>query len=182
MNTHEQWITSVAEIAASRLSSTDAEKVRSIKLTYGAGPQGIRGVTYFDRWHASAGAVPFVEISAFNQELITQVAGTVLHELGHVLAPIGAGHSKLWHEACSKLGLRHVRAAGTNYTWAHFAPDIRERVTALKMPRDGRPNALLLPNGLLPKLRRCGAGFGTRGGKSSRCRVRLTAQVMGMLL
>ena len=166
MTTHEQWITSVAEIAASRLSSTDAEKVRAIKLTYGAGPQGIRGVTYFDRWHASAGVVPFVEISAFNQESITQIAGTVLHELGHVLAPLGAGHNKLWHEACGKVGLRHVKAAGTNYTWAHFAPDIREKVTALKLPRDGRPNALVLPNGLLPKLRKCGAGFGTRGGKS----------------
>lgn len=166
MSTHETFIQAVADTAASRLSSTDAEKVRAIKLVYGAGPAGVRGVTYFNKWHHAAGVVPFVEISALNQESVVQVAGTVLHELGHVLAEFGAGHGKLWHEACAKLGLRCVKAAGTNYTWANFSPDIREAVTSLKLPKDGQPNGILLPNGLRPKLRVCGAGIGTRGGKS----------------
>ena len=87
--THEQYIASIADIAALRLSDTDAALVRGIKLTYGAGPSGVRGVTYFNKWHATSGSiVPFVEISAFNQESVCQVAGTVLHELVHVLADL----------------------------------------------------------------------------------------------
>lgn len=167
MSTHEAYIAAIADIAASRLSSSEAAVVRGIKLTYGAGPSGVRGVTYYNRWHAASGSiVPFVEISAFNQASVCQVAGTVIHELGHVLAGFSAGHAKPWHDACSKLGLRHVKAAGTNYTWAHFAPDIRERVTALVLPRDGKPNAIELPRGMTMKLKPCGAGVGTRGGKS----------------
>jgi hypothetical protein len=167
MDSHEKYISAIADIAASRLSGTDAAVVRGIKLTYGAGPQGVRGVTYFNKWHATSGSiVPFVEISAFNQESICQVAGTVLHELGHVLAPMGAGHGREWHVACAKLGLRRVKAAGTHYTWANFSPDIREAVTALRMPRDGKPHAIELPRGMQPRLRRCGAGIGTHGGRS----------------
>lgn len=167
MSTHESYISAIADIAASRLASTDAAVVRGIKLTYGAGPSGVRGVTYYNKWHATSGSiVPFVEISAFNQESVCQIAGTVLHELGHVLAPIGVGHGKPWHEACSKLGLRAVKAAGTNYTWANFAPDVRLAITALPVPRDGQPNGLVLPRGMTAKLRVCGAGIGVRGGKS----------------
>ena len=167
MTTHESYIAAIADIAASRLASSEAAIVRGIKLTYGAGPDGVRGVTYYNRWHATSGSVvPFVEISAFNQESVCQVAGTVLHELGHVLAPIGAGHNKLWTEACTRVGLRRVKAAGTNYTWANFAPDIREAVTALRVPVDGRPNVLELPRGMTMKLKPCGAGVGARGGKS----------------
>jgi len=164
--THEQYIAAIADIAALRLASTDADKVRAIKLTYGAGPAGVRGVTYYNKWNGASGVVPFVEISAFNQESVCQVAGTVLHELGHVLADFGAGHGKLWHEACTKVGLRRVLAAGTRYTWANFAPDARERITALKMPAEGKPNGMVLPAGVTMKLKPCGAGIGVRGGKS----------------
>jgi hypothetical protein len=166
MSSHESYIAAIADIAALRLSANDAAKVKAIKLAYGAGPSGVRGVTYYGRWNAAGSAVPFVEISAFNQESVCQIAGTVLHELGHVLAPIGAGHNSLWKDACTALGLRRVKAAGTLYTWANFTPDMRERITALPLPRDGAPAALVLPNGLMPKLRRCGAGIGTQGGKA----------------
>ncbi len=163
---HESYIAAIAGIAALRLSANDAAKVKAIKLAYGAGPSGVRGVTYYGRWSAPGGVVPFVEISAFNQESVCQIAGTVLHELGHVLAPIGAGHNTEWKDACTALGLRRVRAAGTCYTWANFTPDIRERIAALPLPRDGAPAALILPNGLMPKLRVCGAGIGVQGGRS----------------
>jgi hypothetical protein len=163
---HEMYLSAVADIAASRLSSTDAAAVKAIKLCYGAGPAGVRGVTYYSKWKNASGVVPFVEISAFNQESIVQVAGTVLHELAHVIAPIGAGHGRPWKEACSKVGLRRVKAAGTNYVWANFAPDVRERVLALPVPRDGAPHGLILPAGMHARLRSCGAGIGIRGGKS----------------
>ena len=62
--------------------------------------------------------------------------------------------------------MRCVKAAGTAYTWANFSPDVRERVNALVMPRDGAPVAMQLPAGMTMKLKPCGAGVGTRGGKS----------------
>jgi hypothetical protein len=162
---HEQFIAAIADVAASRLASDEAEAVRAIKLVYGAGPDGVRGVTYYNKWKGANGAVPFVEISAFNQSSHCQVAGTVLHELGHVLAPIGAGHDRQWVMACSRLGLRGMRAAGTAYCWAHFAPDVREAVLALPLPREGTPNAEVFGS-LRLKLKPCGAGIGVRGGKS----------------
>src|SRR5262245_6793653 len=166
MQTHETYLAAIADIAAARLASTDASAVRSIKLTYGAGPAGVRGVTYYNRWTNVHGSVPFVEISAFNQESIVQVAGTVLHEMAHVIAPIGAGHGPAWKAACSKVGLQRVKAAGTRYLWSNFTADVREAILALPVPIDGAPSAIELPPGLLPKLRPCGAGIGVRGGKS----------------
>jgi hypothetical protein len=44
-----------------------------------------RGVTVFDAWENGVGRVDIVEIAATGQ-----VAGTVIHELGHVLAGRGA--------------------------------------------------------------------------------------------
>jgi len=112
----------------------------------------------------------FAEICAFGEDSTIQVAGTTLHELGHVLAGIGKGHGKGWLEACRKLGLTHVRAAGTRYSLACFAKDIREAIAALPQPTDGRPQPFggFGPNGmpLQLKLRPCGAGIGAKGGKS----------------
>ena len=162
----ETFISAVADIAAARLSSVDASAVKSIKLCYGAGPAGVRGITYYNRWHNGSGTVPFVEISAFNEESVCQIAGTVLHELAHVIAPVGAGHGVLWKEACSKVGLRRVKAAGTNYVWANFDSEVREAIIRLPLPADGMPHGLVLPAGLHAKLRPCGAGIGIRGGKA----------------
>lgn len=166
MSTHEQFVQAVAAIAAAKLSSEEQAHVASIKLTYGAGPDGTRGVTYFARWNKTQGAVPFVAINALHQESVVQLAGTTLHELGHVLAGFGAGHGKDWTMACDRLGLRRVRAAGTAYSWAHFAPDVREAIIRLPRPVDGTPLPLVLPNGGTFKLKPCSAGVGTRGGKS----------------
>jgi hypothetical protein len=166
--THEEFVTAIADVAAAKLSSADQDKVRAVKLCYGNAPDGTRGITYFDRWNAKPGeAVPFVAINALHQESIVQLAGTTLHELGHVLAGWEAGHRKEWHEACDRLGLRCVKAAGTNYTWAHFAPDIRNAIVRLPRPVDGAPLPLVArPNGAAMHIKPCGAGFGTKGGKS----------------
>lgn len=166
--THEQFIARVVDIAVEHLESEELRcKAKAIKLTYGAGPRGVRGVTYYNAWSQNGSEMPFVEISAFNQESICQVAGTVLHEIGHVLAPIGAGHGPQWKAACEALGLRKIKAAGTNYGWAHFSPILRDRITALGVPVDGKPRSLAALNpGRTLKPRVCGAGIGTRGGKS----------------
>jgi len=175
MITHEAFIARVAELAISRLARPeDRERLRAIKLTYGAGPDGVRGITYYKRWtgQGSQEPVPFVGINAMCQEDPIQLAGTTIHELGHVLAPIGAGHDKQWHDACSELGLRRIKAAGTRYTRAMFDPWLRDAIARLQTPTDGQPVANLLlgnhPGGLqaLLKLKACTAGIGTRGGKS----------------
>lgn len=169
MTTHEQFVQQVAAIAISKLSSTEQAICRSCKLTYGAGPDGTRGVTYFDRWGNIDSKAPFVAINALHQESIVQLAGTTIHELGHVLAGWKAGHSADWKHACEKLGLRRIKAAGTNYIWSMFDKDIRESIVLLPKPDDGAPIDLLAgyrQNGTQVTMKPCTQGIGTRGGKS----------------
>lgn len=163
---HEQFVQAIAEVAIAKLPSTEQAVLRDIKLVYGAGPDGTRGVTYFNRWTKPGATVPFVAVNALHQESTVQLAGTTIHELGHVLAGWKAGHGPDWHGACEKLGLRRILAAGTDYKWANFSPDIREAIAGLPVPQDGTPNAIVLPGGFVPKLKPCSAGVGTRGGKS----------------
>ncbi len=167
--THEQYIQAVRNIVVQRLSAEERAAALDCKLVYGAGSKATRGVTYFGCWkngHDHA----FAEVCAFGEDSPIQVAGTTLHELGHVLAGLGKGHGKGWLEACNRLGLLYVRAAGTKYSLACFAPDIRSAIAALPTPTDGKPQPFggFGPNGipLQLKLRPCGAGVGTKGGKS----------------
>lgn len=168
--THEQFVHAVADIACSRLSSTERDICRNVKLAYGAGPSGVRGVTYYNKWGKADAKAPFVEISAFNQSSLIQLAGTTIHELGHVLAGWEAGHGKDWKAACEKLGLRSIKAAGTDYRFAMFTKDIRTAIAALPKPDDGEPANLF---GDMFKIgtrktgpKPCTAAIGTRGGKS----------------
>lgn len=167
--THEQFIHAVREIAVARLTPEERAAAMDAKLVYGAGSSATRGVTYFGCWkngHEHA----FAEICAFGEDSPIQVAGTTLHELGHVLAGLGQGHGKGWKEACARLGLIHVRAAGTKYSLACFAGDIREKIGALPTPTDGKPQPFggFGANGipLQLKIRPCHAGIGVKGGKS----------------
>lgn len=167
--THEQFIHAVREIAVARLNSEDRAAVLDAKLVYGAGSRHTRGVTYFGCWkngHDHA----FAEVCAFGEDSPIQVAGTTLHELGHVLAGPGKGHGKGWIDACRKLGLHFVRAAGTRYSLACFAQDIRMAIAALPKPTDGKPQPFggILSNGspINIKLRPCSAGIGVKGGKT----------------
>lgn len=172
MFTHEQYIQSVAAIAIARLDANGQKTCGCIKLAYGAGAPGLRGVTYYDRWGKPDAKAPFVEVCAFGQESLVQLAGTTIHELGHVLAGLGAGHGPAWKEACAELGLRRVKQVGTEYKWAMFAPDIRAKIAGLPKPDDGAPIAMLFgpvgAGGVAKpfKPRVCQAGIGTRGGKS----------------
>lgn len=176
--THETYIRKVAALAIrlGDLNPTEREELQSIKLVYGAGPSGTRGVTYYNRWKPNADkSVPFVEVCAFGQESLVQVCGTTIHELGHVLAGWNAGHGSAWSAACKRLGLSNIQAAGTEYKWDCFAPKLRKALEALPAPIDGNPQSLAaqFPLGMLgpgtgiaPVFKPCGAGIGTRGGKS----------------
>lgn len=173
--THERFIHAVRDIVASRLpESADREHLQRVKLTYGAGDRNVRGVTYYNAWrpnHGSHGCVDFAAINARHQEGLVQLAGTTIHELGHVLAGAGSGHSETWKDACYRLGLRRIKAAGTHYQWAMFAPDVRAAIISLGSPDDGMPAfglaGMLGPQGApLRGLPVCTHGVGSRGGKS----------------
>ena len=168
MFTHEQFIHAVARAAIMRLPEAERAAFDHVKLAYGAGAPGLRGVTYYDRWGKPDAKAPFVEVCAFGQESHIQLAGTTIHELAHVLAGWGAAHGKEWKDACARLGLRAARAAGHRYMMAGFAPDIRDTIARLPVPDDGAPVAWLYgaPGTATPKPKPCGAGIGTKGGKS----------------
>lgn len=168
--THEAYVHSVAKIASARLDQAERERIEAVKLVYGAGQAGLRGVTYFDSWkNGHPTANPFVEVCAFGQESHVQLAGTTIHELGHVLAGWQAAHGGDWKAACERLGLRRCKAAGTLYSMAMFAPDIRFAIASLPVPDEGAPCRNLTAPGGFPAgfvLKPCGAGIGTKGGKS----------------
>lgn len=166
--THEQFVHEVAKLGIGLLNDEDKRKAQQSKLTYGAGSPGLRGVTYFNRWlNDKNEQAHFVEICANGEENPVQLAGTTLHELGHVVAGFEAGHKKEWHCACSRLGLRAVRAAGTSYRLAMFHPAIRAQVAQLiERLNDGKPNGGHGLNYKPAQPKPCSAGIGTRGGTS----------------
>lgn len=161
----ENFILSIAHLAKSRLSDGEQAKLEDIKIAYGSGPSGTRGVTFFERWKGkNAQAAPFVEICAFGQESHLQVAGTTIHELAHALAGFEAGHGPEWKAACARLGLRRVKAAGTRYCLAMFEPDLRHAIARLDKPQDGEPIPPAFSGSVKPKP--CHTVIGVRGGKS----------------
>lgn len=169
--THEMFVHKVAEIACSRLSATEQTLCRSVKLAYGAGPDGVRGVTYYNRWGKADTKAPFVAINALHQVSLVQLAGTTIHELGHVLGGWEAGHGPDWKAACEKLGLRRIKAAGTEYKWAMFDKDIREFIATLPKPDDGEPQSLFGGDDFRigkgkSRPKACTAAIGVRGGTS----------------
>lgn len=179
MRTHEDYIRDVAAFVVMHadLNPTEQAELASIKLVYGSGPTGTRGVTFFNRWKNAGddNARPFVEVSAFGQESLVQLTGTTLHELAHVLGGWQAGHGKLWHDACERLGLLKMLAGGTHYTWEeNFAPWVSSYARSIEAPSEGSPVRNLMPGGIGSPIgmtfgkgiRGCQAGIGTRGGTS----------------
>lgn len=183
MRSHEDYIRDVASfvVCHADLNPTEQEELAAIKLVYGSGPAGTRGVTFYNRWQVNGieQARPFVELSAFGQSSIVQLTGTTLHELGHVLAGWAAAHGKDWHAACERLGLLKLLAGGTDYQWEeNFAPWVRDYALSIEPPDDGSPVRNLM--GVTPgnvgfglgfgsnptRIKGCQAGIGTRGGKS----------------
>lgn len=174
MLSHEGYIREIAAHVTRHAPDEDRARLERARIVYGAGQPGLRGVTYYDRWQTREGDhVDLVEICALGESNPVQVAGTVVHELAHVVAGFEAGHGKGWKKACERLGLRRAKGAGMEYLPANLRRDIRELIARL-IPSDGRPNGIDLVTGLPvnpfsgkpQKPRRCPLGIGTRGGKS----------------
>lgn len=176
--TREDFIHAV-RAAALRLGSLTSEErahLAGLKLVYGSGAgTRARGVTYFGAWRngdPEALNGELIEVCAFGEENLVQLAGTTIHELAHALAGHAAGHSDAWKTACARLGLRAVRAAGTEYRAAMFAPALRTVLAALPAPTDGKVTVWSnlpprpTPGAKAAQPRPCSQGIGTRGGKS----------------
>jgi hypothetical protein len=173
--THEQFVAAVRAAAVAwatnhgTIDEAEAARLLAAKLVYGVGSGAYRGVCHYGAWAAEDGSVEVVEIAATGEESLVQVAGTTLHELGHVLAGWGAGHGAGWKKACGRLGLRRAVAAGQAYCLAAIAPEIRSEVVRLIGGLvDGRPAflAAISPVRVATTAKPCPAGVGVRGGKS----------------
>lgn len=181
--THEHFIQSVRDAAlqyastvtgrdeqgdATALHGAQLQALARAKLLYGRGHSRIRGVTQFGAWVNGQAPDELIEVCAAAEESWIQLAGTTIHELGHVAAGFGEGHSKVWKQACAALGLRRIKAAGTVYRLANFAPELRERLARLPKPMDGTPRINGLDISGLPTVaaRPCSHGVGSRGGTS----------------
>lgn len=179
---HEQYVQDVRAFAVARARElgtiTDAERdvLLSTKLVYGVGRAGVRGVCYYGTWKTGDASHATVEISAATQENYVQLAGTTVHELGHVLAGHGAGHGAEWKDACVRLGFtKRPEAAGQTYRLALFGTSLRVYTSTLaQRVADGMPSFGASQSGMswlttavtAGMGRVCGAGYGTRGGKS----------------
>lgn len=172
--THERFVHGVRDLilSSAQLSGPERDLLAHTKLVYGTGMGGsYRGVTCYGAWRNGRNGgpreVPVVEIAAIAEESWLQLAGTTLHELAHVLA-YGHGHDVTWKELCVRLGFtRRPDAAGQVYTWDLFRPGLAWDVARMaRVMADGRPSFWAGGTGRTLAPRPCGAGVGTRGGKS----------------
>lgn len=189
--THERYIQCVRDIALNYarlnrdnpnrqivkslpvLSDAQLEDIAHAKLVYGRGAITLRGVTQHGAWNNGRShqcenpkSDDLVEVCALGEDSPVQVAGTTIHELAHVACGVGVGHARQWKIACMALGLRCVKAAGTRYSMAMFAPEVRDAIARLETPQDGFPKNQLAGLAGLLVMRPCRAGIGVRGGKS----------------
>lgn len=157
-----------------RVSPEERKAIRGAKIVYGVG-HGARGVTYYEAWQNGERHC-FVEICASGEENPTQLAGTTIHELGHVISGHGHGHDTTWKENCRRLGLTTAMAAGQAYRPEDFDKALWERIEELSRPVDGMPlfgvglglGGILGPGFRLPRIiGPCKMGRGVRGGKSA---------------
>jgi len=174
--THEQYLQATRDAVIHRaadrgtIDEDEAQRLEHAKLVYGIGNGSYRGVCHYQAWENGVGRVDVVEIAATAEESWVQLAGTTIHELGHVLAGWGAGHGKEWKAAAERLGLRRAEAAGQRYLLAGMDPVVRwQAAEAAERLGDGSPEFRTYGLGvgtLRTMPRPCSAGQGTRGGTS----------------
>jgi hypothetical protein len=158
------------------LKPEEIAKLASCKVTYGMGDGSYRGITAYGAWKTTEqlsdelSTTDFIEIAATAQESWVQLAGTLLHELGHSLSGMGTGHGTEWKDACVRLGfVKRPAAAGQRYWLSLFRPELRQALYEIaRTLRDGSPNFWTrgLAGGNTGSVRPCRAGQGTRGGTS----------------
>lgn len=169
--TREAFVHAVraAVLATAPLDDLQRARLSAAKLVYGAGDGGYRGICYYGAWENGEQGHAFVEIAATGEENAVQLAGTTVHELGHVIAGPSGGHKAEWRTACDLLGLTDAQAVGHVYTMEGFKPALRAAIEALGEPNDGKPAFGSITGPLAPrttKIKPCPMGRGTRGGKS----------------
>ncbi len=174
--THEEFVQAIRDLVLSRsfLSHETRNEIQNAKLCYGAGPNGVRGITYYSAWqNGHPRPYSFVGVCGTGEESVTQLVGTTVHELAHVIAGHTAGHGQDWKAACYRLGLATAEAAGQAYAPEHFDAGFWAHVLCLSRPSDGGPAFAGRGAGLIPWIglptfrpRPCPMGIGTRGGKS----------------
>lgn len=171
VRTHEAYIHDVRSLAIARVGDDRLrQRLVDAKVIYGVGGvRSARGVTYYGAWQ-NGNTHDVVEVCASCEESDVQIAGTTIHELGHVLAGNTAGHGSAWKQACAVLGLVDAEAGGQQYQAASFDPALWSQIDALELPTDGKPvmratlGGVGMPAPSTP--RPCPMGIGTRGGKS----------------
>lgn len=173
--THEQFIQAVRDevivdaLRRGAISAEQAESLSHTKLLYGVGDGTYRGICHYDAWENGIGKVCVVEVAASAQESWTQLAGTVVHEMAHVLAGWGAAHGSEWKDQAVSLGFRiRPAAAGQVYWLSMFNPTLRRSIwAAAKRIDDGHPGFVRGMTGIMPgRPKPCSAGHGTKGGTS----------------
>lgn len=167
--THEAYLAGIRDAVLARVNGAlapgDRKRLALAKLVYGVGAMsGARGLTIYGTWQGSERA-DIIEVCAACEESDVQLAGTTVHELGHVLAGHGSGHGKAWKEACRVLGLVDAEAAGQAYRPDGFDPGLWRVLEALPLPTDGRPVLRGTVSGPV-SAKPCPLGVGTRGGTS----------------
>jgi len=168
--THERFIHEIRDIAVVRLNDENLrKKVRIAKLVYGSGQRGLRGTCFYEAWD-SGEQHELIEICAFGEQSLIQLAGTTLHELAHGIAGPKAGHGPDWKRAARLLGLVRAGAAGQEYSIGDFDYQVWEKISNLPWPSDGHPAFKQAKSGITRRQvtsnRPCQAGIGTRGGRS----------------
>ena len=62
------------------------------------------------------------EMTVTQSQNALQLAGTILHEMAHVLVGVQQDHNENWHDAGHHLGLTTIEAKGQDYKPDHFDP------------------------------------------------------------
>ena len=167
IQTHETFINQVRELVIGFQNDEQLiEKLEHVKLCYGGTAHNVRGTTIYDQWDNSKGKVEMVVLNPRCESSWSQLAGTTVHELGHVMAGHGCGHNAEWKASCVLLGLQNVKASGQEYNSEDFNPAFWLKLLMIPKPTDGKPlnGANGGSGGGLPVP--CSHGIGSRGGKS----------------
>ena len=162
--THEEYLVAVTREVCEQYPST-AAALGEVRLVFGTGPRR-RALDPLHRvWGGGEAyeALPLVEIAALGGLTPRETCHVVLHELAHVLTP-GSGHGKAWRYAARQVGLLQPRAwpdARELADWGAIAPGLRGKLQAIPEPTEPPPAYYQEWH-----RRRCGVGYGSRGGTS----------------
>lgn len=192
-----KWAATKTKDHAPTITPEESALLSSIKIAYGNSPSGVLGQCHLAKWSGPKGATfPLVTVSAIYQESPVQLAITILHELGHVLAEqraytravedakgtdtkpnaahVRCGHDSKWEQGAKDIGLSVPKATYTtgDAAWTQIAPGLSESIQSIAPPTEGSP--ILGTEGWakdaegrpIPPTRRCTGGDGSRGGRS----------------